>query len=391
MKLRTLIIVAVALAVVTLAGYKIRNASLTTPEDDPLIGTKLMDQKILADVKRVEISKEDSTVVLRQEGSGWVVDTLYNLPADFSKLNTLIRDLVDATIERKITAREDRLERLDLNQGTVKLMSGPDKALFEITFGKTLTGGKAFVFGREKTAYMSSESPYIDASSNNWAVKTLYEFKAEDVAGIQFNLKDETWAVRRDDKDSDFVSTLPVDVRTPKQSAITSLISRFTNLRFTEVSERSTTEATDTWEKAQDNSRSIKFTLFSGETVTVKMSQWEPPKPEGEDAPASTEPSVTYLNISSSQADRPINALMGRLAFQASSYTFSGIPVEITEVADLPKPDATPAEENPTGTTGTNSNQPEVKQHIDGNSVIFEVTPPKKDGEEETEPATPNN
>ena len=121
------------------------------------------------------------------------------------------------------------------------------------------------------------------------------------------------------------------------------------------------------------------------------MSQWEPPKPEGEDAPASTEPSVTYLNISSSQADRPINALMGRLAFQASSYTFSGIPVEITEVADLPKPDATPAEENPTGTTGTNSNQPEVKQHIDGNSVIFEVTPPKKDGEEETEPATPNN
>lgn len=394
MKLRTLIIVAVALAVVTLAGYKIRNASLTTPEDDPLIGTKLMDQNILADVKRVEIAKQDSKVVLGQEGDGWVVHTLYDLPADFSKLNTLIRDLTDATIERKITAREDRLERLDLNQGTVKLMSGPDETLFEITFGKTLSGGKSFLFGREKTAYLSSESPYIDATSNNWAVKTLYEFEADEVAGLQFFLEDETWGVRRDDKDSEFVSTQPADERTPKQSEITSLINRFTNLRFTEVSERAAAEATDKWKEAQDNSRSLKITLFSGETVTVEMSQWEPPEPEGEDTPASTEPSVTYLHISSSKAGHPINALMDRLAFQASSYTFSGIPVEIDEVADLPEPQEPEATTTPeTGETGeTPSNQPEVKQHIDGNSVIFEVTPPNQEEEQATDQSveTPN-
>jgi hypothetical protein len=387
MKLRTLIIVAVALAVVTMAGYKIRNASLTTPEDDPLIGTKLMDQSILADVARIEISKSDSSVTIEQdENKQWVVRSLYDLPADFSKLNTLIRDLVDATIERKITGREDRLERLDLNQGTIKLMNSSEKSLFEITFGKSISDGKAFIFGREKTAYLSSKSPYIDASPNNWAVKTLYEFKAEDVAGLQFSLSGESWGVRRDDKEKEFVSTQPADVRTPKQSAITSLINRFTNLRFTEVAERTAEEATDTWKAAQENTRSMKVTLFSGETITIKMSQWEPPKPENEEAPASAEPSVTYLNLASSQSDHPINGLMGRLAFQASSYTFTGIPVEISEVADIPEPKAEEPEATiaPTGTQPS-SDQPEIKQHIDGNSVIFEVTPPKKTEEDKTE------
>lgn len=418
MKLRTLVIVAASLAVATSVGYYIRNASLVTPEDDPLIGTKVFDQDILKDVNRVEIAKGGEQVVVELEGSGnWVVRTLYDLPADFAKLNTLIRDLVESDISRKITAREDRLERLDLTQGTLKLMSGPGNSLFEITYGKSINNGKAFVFGHEKTAYLSSESPYIDASSSNWATKTLYEFQADEVAGIQFSLEDGDWGVRRDDKDKDFVSTLPVDVRVPKQSEITSLIGRFTNLRFTEVAERAVEEETQTWKDAQKNTRSLKFTLFSGETITVEMSQPLPPEPaEGEEAPASTPPSVTYLNLSSSQADHEINGMMSRLAFQASSYSFTGIPVEISEVADLPAEEVKAEANNATqiapasGNIHTQSieetvetaveaeakdpNQPEIKQHIDGKSVIFEVIPPKKEGEEEKgeeEEATPKS
>ena len=403
-------IVAACLAVATSVGYYIRNASLTTPGDDPLVGTKVFDQEILKDVKRIEISKGSDQAVVEVDTSGaWVVRTLYDLPADFNKLNTLVRDLVEANISRKITAREDRLERLDLSQGTLKLMSDPESSLFDITFGKSISGGKAFVYGNEKTAYLSSESPFIDADSSNWAVKTLYEFQSDDVAGIQFSLEDGDWGVRRDDKDKDFVSTLPVDARTPKQSEITSLIGRFTNLRFTEVAERATEEAKQTWKDAQENARSLKFTLFSGETITVKMSQWEPPQPaEGEEAPTSTEPSVTYLHLSSSQTDHAINGLMDRLAFQASSFTFTSIPVEISEVADLPEEEA-PAETEVAPSAAAPSaaqvveevadiaeeaaeeasdpNQPEIKQHIDGNSVIFEVVPPKKEDEEEV--ATP--
>ena len=280
MKLRTLVIVAASLAVATSVGYYIRNASLTTPEDDPLIGTKVFDQEILKDVKRVEIAKDGEQVVVELEGSNnWVVRSLYDLPADFAKLNTLIRDLVESDISRKITAREDRLGRLDLTQGTLKLMSGPEDSLFEITYGKSINSGKAFVFGHEKTAYLSSESPYIDASSSNWATKTLYEFQADEVAGIQFSLEDGDWGVRRDDKDKDFVSTLPVDVRIPKQTEITSLIGRFTNLRFTEVTERAVEEENQTWKDAQKNTRSLKLTLFSGETITIEMSQQLPPEP----------------------------------------------------------------------------------------------------------------
>lgn len=388
MKLRTLIIVAVALAIVTMAGYYIRNASLITPEDDPLVGTKILDSGILAGVKRIEISKDGSKAILESTGeSGWVVRSLYDLPADFAKLNTLVRSLVDATIVRKITSREDRMARLDLTQGTVKLMSGPEKTLLDITFGKSLSdSGKAFILGRGKTAFQASTSPNADANSNNWAVKTLYEFKADDVAGIQFFLSEDTWGVRRDDKDKDFVSTIPVDKHAPKQSAIKSLINRFTNLRFVEVSERPTEQATETWKAAQENVRTIKFTLFSGEIITIKMSQYEPPKPEGDAvAPNSGPSSATYINISDSKTEHPINKLMNRLAFKASSYTYTGIPKEFSEVADIPEPEA--AKETATQPAqAENPGQPEIKQHVDGNSVIFEVNQPKKEEAGTTEP-----
>jgi hypothetical protein len=396
MKLRTLIIVTVTLAVVTIAGCYIRNASLTTPQDDPLVGTSLLEQEVLKDIHRIEIKKTDSDAILEISDTGdWVVRSLYDLPADFAKLNTLIRDITSAKVQRKITSREDRIERLDLTQGTVKLMTGADDVVFEVTYGKSLSGGgRAFVFGREKTAYQSSTSPFIDANSNNWAVKTLYQFEADEVAGIQFSLTGETWGVRRDDKDKDFISTVPADVRIPKNAAIKSLLNRFTNLRFLEVSERATEQDKEIWRNAQENTRTIKFTFFSGETVTVKMSQWSPPEPEGEEeAPPSSGTETTYLHISSSQADHPINGIMDRLAFTASSYSFSGIPVELSEVADFPEPETETTEDGTSVSVpqeNTNPGQPEIKQHIDGNSVIFEVTPPQTN-EEPEEGSGPDN
>ena len=396
MKLRTLIIVTVTLAVVTIAGCYIRNASLTTPQDDPLVGTSLLEQEVLKDIHRIEIKKTDSDAILEISDTGdWVVRSLYDLPADFAKLNTLIRDITSAKVQRKITSREDRIERLDLTQGTVKLMTGADDVVFEVTYGKSLSGGgRAFVFGREKTAYQSSTSPFIDANSNNWAVKTLYQFEADEVAGIQFSLTGETWGVRRDDKDKDFISTVPADVRIPKNAAIKSLLNRFTNLRFLEVSERATEQDKEIWRNAQENTRTIKFTFFSGETVTVKMSQWSPPEPEGEEeAPPSSGTETTYLNISSSQADHPTNGIMDRLAFTASSYSFSGIPVELSEVADFPEPETETTEDGTSVSVpqeNTNPGQPEIKQHIDGNSVIFEVTPPQTN-EEPEEGSGPDN
>tara|TARA_B100001123_G_scaffold198742_2_gene226053 strand:- start:2491 stop:3726 length:1236 start_codon:yes stop_codon:yes gene_type:complete len=408
MKLRTLLIVAVILAILTSVGYYIRNASLTTPEDDPLIGTQIVDPNILKAVTKIHITKEGEEAILEQNDQGkWVVKSLYGLPIDFGKLNRMIRSMVDSKVLRRITSRENRLARLDLTQGTVKFLSDEGKELVNLTYGKSLSGGgKAFIFGYEKTAFLSSENPSIDANSNNWADKVLYKFEADNVAGIQFVLSDETWGVRRDDKDKDFVSTLPVDARTPKQSDIKSLINRFTSLRFTEVGERETESATEAWKLAVDNERSLKFTLFSGETISVKMNQWAPLDPEGEEAPATTESPVAYLHISISQPDHAINGLMDRLIFKASSYTFTSIPLEITEVADLLEPEEEPEEgtspaeigsdeqeDSPaSATTKTIQGQPEIKQHDDGNSVIFEANPPKKEeaveNAEEAEAAT---
>lgn len=368
MKIGSLLITVIVLAILTIAGYMLRNSSLRSPVEDPRVGQPLLEREALTQLETIEISKDGDRVELQADEQGnWVVRTLYDLPVDFGKLSTFVQNIVEANIGRRITALPDRLKRLDLDRGRVRLTSVDGESLLDITYGKSLPGGgTTFLLDQENTAYQATASPFLDADSTNWAAKTLYEFEADDVAGIQFSLADESWGVRREDKDTDFVSTTPSDERTPKQSEITSVINQFSNLRFTQVRNRDEVEATEEWKGAQDNARSLRFTLFSGESISVKMSRYEPPTSEDEEeSTISTAGQVTYLRISSSRADHPINRFMDELNFEASSYTFDNIPTEISELADLPE-EPEPAEEViEESTTETESSPPEAAEPIE--------------------------
>ncbi len=397
MKIPSLLITVILLAILTLVGYMLRNASLRSPVEDPRIGLPILERAALAQLGTIEISKDDDRVELQADEEGkWVVRSLYDLPVDFGKLSAFVQNIVEAKIGRRITARPERLERLDLNQGRVLLTSSDGASLLDITYGKSLPGGgTAFLFDREETAYQATSSPHLDADSTNWAAKTLYEFEAEDVAGIQFSLAGETWGVRREDKDADFASTIPSDEKTPKQSEITSVINQLSNLRFTQVNKREEVEATEEWKGARNNTRSLKFTLFSGENIMVKMSRYEPPSQdeEGEESTVSTADQVTYLRIGSSRADHPINRFMDELTFEASSYTFENIPTEISELADLPEEPEPPEEESEERIADTEPSPPEAVEAIE--AIASETKPHTATIEEtveetppETEPAT---
>ena len=386
MKIPSLLITVIVLAILTLVGYMLRHSSLRSPVEDPRVGQPLLEREALAQLETIEISKDADRVELQADEEGkWVVRTLYNLPVDFGKLSAFVQNIVEANIGRRITSLQDRLDRLDLNRGRVRLTSSAGASLVDITYGKSLPGGgTAFLFDQEKTAYQATASPYLDADSTNWAAKVLYEFEADDVAGIQFSLAGETWGIRREDKGKDFVSTTPSDEKTPKQSEITSVINQFRNLRFTQVDKRVEVEATDEWKGARDNTRSLKFTLFSGENITVKMSRYEPPPSEDEeDSTISTTDQVTYLRISSSRADHPINRFMDELTFEASSYTFDNIPTEISELADLPEEPESAVEASEESIAETEPSPPEVAEAIE--EIASETAPFLPDSKEATE------
>ena len=386
MKIPSLLITVIVLAILTLVGYMLRHSSLRSPVEDPRVGQPLLEREALAQLETIEISKDADRVELQADEEGkWVVRTLYDLPVDFGKLSAFVQNIVEANIGRRITALQDRLDRLDLNRGRVRLTSSDGASLVDITYGKSLPGGgTAFLFDQEKIAYQATASPYLDADSTNWAAKVLYEFEADDVAGIQFSLAGETWGIRREDKGKDFVSTTPSDEKTPKQSEITSVINQFRNLRFTQVDKRVEVEATDEWKGARDNTRSLKFTLFSGENITVKMSRYEPPPSEDEeDSTISTTDQVTYLRISSSRADHPINRFMDELTFEASSYTFENIPTEISELADLPEEPEPTVEASEESIAETEPSPPEVAEAIE--EIASETAPFLPDSKEATE------
>lgn len=387
MKIRTLAITAIALSILTATGIYIKNMSLVSTEVDPLVGTTLLSTDLIEKTHQLLLSQGgDEVILIRTNDDDWIISSLFNLPVDISKLQTLISSLTDADINRKVTSNPERLKRLQLDQGTLALLDKSDKKLFKITLGKTINNqSTTFIFDERETAYSMSATPSFDTSSLAWTNKILYYIDPKSIAGIQFILTDSSWSVRRDENDKPWISTTPNDDRIPLQEPINRVLTQISTQRFTAVSSRKNQQRNDPLELDKDFSRTLKITLFTGETITLTLSQQQvsDENPEG--------PSKTWFSISSSQLDNPINKLMNELLFETSAYSFDAIPADLSVISKMPppsqEPEASPEEilANMEEIPNENPDGPVVKQYTDGNSVIFEVTPKLEEEEEKSQ------
>lgn len=374
MKLRTLLLTVVILAVLSGAAYYFTRPAPAVATD-ARVGQPLVSRATVEQAAKFRITDQGKTVTLTRQPDGtWRVATYHDLPAEFGKLSTFIDALSEAKLDRLVTSSPERIARLDFKDTTVSLLDGSDHTLWSITIGKTPdTGSGRFIrFGTERKAFLTNASLWLDPESRNWANPELLAVKADTVAKIEIPFAGSTAPLTftRAKKEDVWTSSATPAGEQVNAAKLASLLGTVGNLRWSETS--APTDAAVT--AAQAHARTITLTTFDGKTVAVTFARkpeekkLKPPAPDAKTGPAALGTSAdlakkdakpaapltpefdtipagpVFVSIADSNAAAPINALMHQRAFQLPEYTFTALPEKSADLFEPAKPAPTPAQ-----------------------------------------------
>lgn len=366
MNLRTLSFAVAALVVLCAVVWFVRRpaAPATT---DPRASQPVLAANLATQAARLKLTDQGKTVELsRQTDGSWTVVSYHDFPADFTKLTRLIGDLTSAKVSRLVTARADRLARLEFKDTTLALHDDAGKELWQITLGKNADGGGRYLrYGAEDKGYLANLSLWLDAEPKNWADSTLLSLKADDIARVEVGFTDPAMApviVNRAKKEDGWAPAPPTSASAGKRlktASITSLLSNFAGLRFSDTTASDDAQAV----AARAHARTLKFTTFDQKTYTVTLGrrpEEKMPKPaappaapeantRGESAGGERKPQEpefetipagpVFASITSSDETARLNTLMQKRAFQIGEWVYTALPATAADLwEDAPAP-----------------------------------------------------
>lgn len=376
MKIKTLVVSIIVLAVLAVGAYVLQRPSPPPPADARL-NQAMVDRAAIEKAAKIRISDAGKTLELTRQADGsWKVPSYFDMPADFSKLSGFVGSLTEAKLQRLVTSNAERIGRLEFKDTKVELLDASDKVVFTVTLGKNPeTGGGRFVrFGEEQKAFLASFSAWLDTEARNWANAELTNIKPDDVAKIEIPFAEGgPITVSRTKKEDAWTADKTPAGQKVKADRIASLLSSVGTVRFTDSSATDDANAV----AAKANQRSFKLTTFDGKTISVAMGrkpEEKKLKPPAASADGKTGPAAlgsvadlakkeeakpgekkddkplapefetipagpVFAFVSHSDASAPVNSHMAKRAFQIAEYTFTGLPQkadELFEAAPLP-------------------------------------------------------
>lgn len=378
MKLKSLVIAVTVLAGASVAVFLSQRPSAPVSADARL-GQALVSRATIEQAAKFHLADQGKTVDLARQADGsWRVTSYHDLPADISKLSTLMGSLTEAKLQRLVTSNAERIARLEFKDTKLELRDQADKPLWALTLGKTAEAGGRYVrYDNEPKAYLANFSGWLDAESKNWADSQLLKLSADEIAAVEVGFPEgKPVKISRAKKDAAWTADSVPAGRQVNGTKVDSLLGTVGNLRFTDTTALDDAKALE----AKQHERTLKLTAFDGKTYTITMGrkpevkQLKPAaekdaapvanagdKPKEEEAAASepkaadaTPPAPEYetipagpvfVSISSDDATAPINKLMQRRAFEISDYTFTSLPQkpeDLFEAVAAPAPTPVP-------------------------------------------------
>jgi hypothetical protein len=200
MKLKTVVILIILLALLGLAAYFTQNRD--TRVKTGAMGEKLFKTLPLEKLARITLKSSEGTVHLKKKQGLWVVEDQFDFPADFSLITELITKLVNAKTGRSFEASREAVLRLGLaspeettlpkeNTGIqIELRDGEDNLNLQVTLGKTReatagAGGHYLMVHPTPVIHLVDENfSSTGKTSLDWIRKTLFNLKAESIEKI---------------------------------------------------------------------------------------------------------------------------------------------------------------------------------------------------------------
>lgn len=350
MKPKTLLIVVALLAVLSAAAWFFNRPATPPSLADTRIGRPLLSAADAEKAARVRVSEKGKTVELSRDGdAGWRVDSYHGLPADFSKLATLVKALASTDVERLVTSAPDRIRRLEFADTSVAVLDANGKTLLALVLGKDAEsgGGRYLRFGEENKAYLARFTAWLDAEPKNWADAALVKFAPADIAKVSIAFASgDPVVVSRPSAGAPFASEKTPDGKRLKSDTVTGLLSTLSGLRFTETSALDDPKAVG----ARAAARAVTLTTFDGKTLAFALgrqpertvakdqavkadpkSLLDPaakPEPAALVGPVTEKlpPGPAFAFITHSDASNPVNNLMTRRAFQVGEHVLTALP-----------------------------------------------------------------
>lgn len=375
MKLKTLIVTVLLLALASTAVYIARRPA-PPPAADPRVGQPVLAANVAENAAKVRLSEAGSTVVLAQRDGAWRNASYRDLPADTSKLAQLLNNLVETKVERLVTAKPERISRLEFRDSRIELLDTNEQIIASITLGKSANvgAGRYLRYGEENKAYQANLNVWLDASAKNWTNTQLTALNPDDIAKIEATFPDElgtTLTFSRARKEDPWRAEPTPAGQRLLPDKINTVARTLATVRFMEATDPTEANAV----AARPHERVFKLSTFDGKTTTYRVGRkpeekkLKPPvpAPDGSTGPASLG-SITdmakqeggasgeaakpiapefetipagpvFIRVASSDTSAAVNALMEKAAFQVADYVFTQLPAK---AGDCFEPEPTP-------------------------------------------------
>ncbi len=364
MKIKSLVITVVVLAILSAAAYYLtRNPPPAVA--DARVGKPIADQAVFNQLSKIRVLYNGTTVELVHQPDGtWTIPAYYDMPVDFNKLTQLFAFFTQEKVQRLVTSNPDTIKRLGFDGNRITLFDAAGKEAWNIAIGKdSETGGKYLRFGDEPKAFHTTANLIFDADPSNWADTYLVNLKNEDVSRVEVDFPAENMtlvATRAKPTDPWVAQNAPAG-RKLGENAITRILGADGVIRYQENLDLTDARVAE----PRPEARNVKFTTFGGRTVEIHLARKpaekvmkapapagpekagpaaalgnitsEPKEPEGPASALASEekpPGPLFITVKDSDPKSRVNALMQKRAFVVQDYVMTSLPQKLDEALE---------------------------------------------------------
>ena len=203
MKNSRLLILVVAAAI--LVGLAFWSGRAHRPHKPPQIGKPVLADLPLNDIRRIEISQAEKSVSLANTGAGWVAESLFNYPADFSKIrNNLLtlRNLTVGDVQRGTQLDPTNTTLVDLQDksgkslGTLRLGEVRNKSNSDT--GWSAPNGRSVAANADDTVFLVKDPlSAFEPDAKTWIDSEIANLPSAEIATIAFTGPDGAFTLDR--------------------------------------------------------------------------------------------------------------------------------------------------------------------------------------------------
>lgn len=199
MKPRTLFVLAIAIAALAFIVFRSRQSDKKASAT--AIGTRVLQEKDINAITRIQVTSGTQQVFLATSGGNWVVETLWNYPAQFAEVARLLRGLDQLRVSEVIPIGGGTLDEFGLAENAsnfparIQLFTADGAMTDDLLIGQPRVSTAMPVgFSPPDSRYMrSGHNPVILAEpfvpdvprrATDWIITRLANFSPNDVASM---------------------------------------------------------------------------------------------------------------------------------------------------------------------------------------------------------------